>query len=89
MGGGQQGRPITILPGTGRWQAKGLTEGWVQLNANGDDCRNHPSTTGCAGGPPPRAGEDRKHPSFSRLREKKPAGEERLDAPSGEGPRTI
>ncbi|MFD1613322.1 DNA-packaging protein [Sphingomonas tabacisoli] len=44
-----------ILPGTGRWQAAGLTEG-ARARALSD--AGAPSTTGCAGGPPPRSGED-------------------------------
>jgi len=45
-----------ILPGTGRWQREALTEGVLLLAQR---LRRAPSTTGSAGGPPPRPGEDR------------------------------
>ena len=46
---------IRILPGTERWQAAGLTEGALALAIR---LPHAPSTPRCAGGPPPRAGEE-------------------------------
>jgi len=44
-----------ILPGTGRGTMRGMVAGALHERV----ARPHrPSTTGCAGGPPPRAGED-------------------------------
>ena len=44
-----------ILPGTGRGTMRSMVEGALyELLA----WPHAPSTTGCAGGPPPRAGED-------------------------------
>ena len=48
---------IPILPGTGRWQPAGLTERVFHLTQRGLGTIT-PSTTRCASGPPPRAGED-------------------------------
>ena len=44
----------SILPGTGRWQSEGLTEGGIGLTP--ESVTRAPSTT--FGGPPPRSGED-------------------------------
>jgi hypothetical protein len=46
-----------ILPETGRWQPEGLTEG-IRAAKRAGAYAQVPSTPGCAGGPPPRAGED-------------------------------
>ena len=48
---------VQILPGTGRWQAAGLTEGAGAVERSGE-AASAPSTTDCVGGPPPRSGED-------------------------------
>jgi hypothetical protein len=48
-------RSIQILPGTGRGTSRRLVEGSGPLHAR---CALDPSTTGFAGGPPPRSGED-------------------------------
>ena len=53
---------IQILPGTGRWQPAGLTEGAGGLTQPRAMPRP-PSTT--FGGPPPRAGEDQQRNGFS------------------------
>ena len=56
-----------FLPGTGRWQPAGLTEGSKPLVKTH---RPDPSTTAYGGGPPPRSGEELKRPLpvVSRLR---------------------
>ena len=47
---------VMILPGTGRGTMRSMVEGALHQRCTQ---RRAPSTTGCAGGPPPRAGEDR------------------------------
>ncbi len=46
-----------ILPGTGRWQTEGLTEGAHPFNRDQPE-GGTPATTGFPGGPPPRSGEE-------------------------------
>ncbi len=46
---------LHILPGTGRGTSRRLVEGALDERSARPQS---PSTTGCAGGPPPRAGEE-------------------------------
>jgi hypothetical protein len=46
---------LEILPGTGRGTSRGLVEGSRPIHA---PYAVGPSTTGFAGGPPPRSGEE-------------------------------
>ena len=45
-----------ILPGTGRWRAEGVTEGFHLSAGAAHDERGDPSTS--FAGPPPRSGEE-------------------------------
>jgi putative ABC transport system ATP-binding protein len=47
-----------FLPGTGRWQPEGLTEGAHLTTSIPSAGKRAPSTTRFASGPPPRSGED-------------------------------
>ena len=67
-----RGEDLRILPGTGRGTIRRMVEGGLGRRRGligGRRVRHTPSTTGFAGGPPPRAGEDLclLHPGVLRL----------------------
>ena len=51
-----RGLQAALLPGTGRGTMRSMVEGSQPLHAR---CARDPTTTGFAGGPPPRSGEER------------------------------